>query len=72
MGVWAVAYAALVAVGPQGLIPNPVWPVISQHVLQTRAWLGDDIDLLNEDGTFDRTDRRFLHDSTSRPTFNTA
>lgn len=53
--VWAVAYAALVAVGPQGLIPNPVWPVISQHVLQTRAWLGDDIDLWNENGTFDRT-----------------
>jgi len=41
--LWSAFYLVLAVVGPNGLVPVPVWPVVSQHVLQTRAWLGDDI-----------------------------
>ncbi len=51
---WAVVYSVLAAVGPNGLVPNPVWPVISQHIMQARAWLGDDIEILDDEGFFDR------------------
>ncbi len=51
---WAVFYSALAAIGPNGLVPTPVWPVISQHIIQARAWLGDDIEILNDEGFVDR------------------
>ena len=51
--LWAVVYSCLAAVGPNGLLPHPVWPVISQHIIQARAWLGDDIELLNDEGFFE-------------------
>lgn len=41
--LWSAFYLALAVIGPNGLVPVPVWPVVSQHILQTRAWLGDDI-----------------------------
>ena len=30
-------------IGPNGLVPELVWPDNNQHLLQTRAWLGEDI-----------------------------
>ncbi len=43
--LWAGIYLALAVVGPNGLVPVPVWPVVSQHLLQARSWLGLDIHL---------------------------
>lgn len=51
---WSLFYLFLVTLGPNGLLPVPVWPAISQHVVQARAWLGDDIEVWNDNGTFDR------------------
>lgn len=41
--LWGGIYLVLAVIGPNGLVPVPVWPVISQHVLQARSWLGFDI-----------------------------
>jgi hypothetical protein len=41
--LWSALYLVLAVVGPNGLMPVPVWPVVSQHILQVRAWLGEDI-----------------------------
>lgn len=40
---WGGIYLVLAVIGPNGLVPVPVWPVVSQHVLQARSWLGFDI-----------------------------
>ncbi len=48
--MWAGLYALLAVLGPNGLVPEPVWPVVSQHVLQARAWLGRDIDVVDDNG----------------------
>jgi len=42
--IWLLAtgfYLLLAIAGPNG--PRPFWPVISQHLLQARAWAGSDI-----------------------------
>jgi hypothetical protein len=44
-------YLGLTMMGPNGLRTGLVWPVVSQHVLQARAWLGDDIEIPGPDGT---------------------
>ncbi|RLE17137.1 MAG: hypothetical protein DRJ50_14425, partial [Actinobacteria bacterium] len=38
-------YTLLALIGPNGLLPSFVWPDNNQHLLQVRAWLGEDIDL---------------------------
>jgi len=51
--VWAIfagLYVALAALGPNGVVPVPVWPQVNQHLLQVRAWIGDDIELVGADG----------------------
>jgi hypothetical protein len=52
--LWSLLYLVFAVAGPNGLVPAPVWPVISQHVLQARAWLGSDIGAPNPDGGPDR------------------
>jgi len=39
--LWTGIYLLLALAGPNG--PRPFWPVISQHLLQVRAWVGSDI-----------------------------
>ena len=51
--LWSGLYMLLVTLGPNGLVPTPVWPDISQHLLQTRAWLGHDIAIAGEEGDED-------------------
>jgi hypothetical protein len=41
--LWTGLYVALAASGPNGLVRAPLWPDVSQHLLQARAWLGADI-----------------------------
>ncbi len=48
--IFAGLYVALAALGPNGVVPVPVWPRINQHLLQVRAWVGDDIELVGADG----------------------
>ncbi len=48
--LWSAVYMAIAVVGPNGLIPVPSWPVISQHLIQARAWLGMDIVVFDEAG----------------------
>lgn len=43
--LWAVIYLILAVLGPNGLVPVPTWPVVSQHLVQARAWLGLDISI---------------------------
>ena len=52
--LWSLLSLVLAVAGPNGLVPAPVWPVISQHVLQARAWLGSDISAPDPDGGPDR------------------
>jgi len=47
--LWSGLYMILVTLGPAGLVPTPVWPDLSQHLLQARAWLGQDIRIDAED-----------------------
>ena len=41
--LWAALYLPLATLGPNGLVPVPVWPHVSQHLLQARARIGSDI-----------------------------
>ena len=46
LAIWlgfALLYLGLAAVGPNGLLSNGSWPQVNQHVLQARAWRGEDI-----------------------------
>jgi len=48
--LWSALYTALAVAGPNGLLGRPVWPVASQHLFQARAWLGVDIEVVDEVG----------------------
>ncbi len=48
--LWSALSMVLVTLGPNGLVPVPVWPDVSQHLLQARAWLGQDITIEGDDG----------------------
>ncbi len=48
--LWTMIYLILAVVGPNGLVPVPIWPVVSQHLLQGRAWLGLDIRIPDDYG----------------------
>ena len=48
--LFAGLYVALAALGPNGVVPVPVWPRVNQHQLQVRAWLGEDIEVVGADG----------------------
>lgn len=52
--LWAVIYIVLAIVGPNGLTPVPTWPVVSQYLLQARAWLGVDITIPGDNGEPER------------------
>jgi hypothetical protein len=46
LAIWfgfALLYTTLAAIGPNGLLETGVWPFINQHLLQVRAWIGEDI-----------------------------
>lgn len=46
LAVWlgfGLLYLVLAAVGPNGLSATWAWPQVNQHLLQVRAWLGEDI-----------------------------
>ncbi len=43
--LFAGFYTLLALIGPNGLLPSFVWPDNNQHLLQVRAWLGEDIDV---------------------------
>jgi hypothetical protein len=49
--VWfgfALLYTTLAAIGPNGLLETGVWPFVNQHLLQVRAWIGEDISYVDE------------------------
>lgn len=48
--LWGGIYLILAVIGPNGLVPVPTWPVVSQHLLQARAWLGLDITIPGDKG----------------------
>lgn len=55
--VWAIfagLYVALAALGPNGVVPVPVWPRVNQHQLQVRAWIGEDIEVTSPDGAVEK------------------
>ncbi len=45
----AALYAVIAALGPYGVVPVPVWPEVAQQLLQARAWLGEDIFVVDDD-----------------------
>jgi hypothetical protein len=48
LAIWlgfALLYLGFAAVGPNGLTATGTWPQVNQHVLQARAWRGEDIDV---------------------------
>jgi hypothetical protein len=51
---FALLYLLLAVVGPSGLLRTGVWPFVNQHLLQVRAWVGDDIVAPGEAGEVDR------------------
>lgn len=51
---FGLLYLALAALGPNGLKETGVWPQTNQHLLQVRAWLGEDIDLPESAGSVGR------------------
>jgi len=51
---FAFLYLALAALGPDGLLGRGLWPQVNQHLLQVRAWCGDDIVAPTEDGHEER------------------
>lgn len=53
LSVWlgfALCYLVLAALGHGGLRQTGSWPQVNQHLLQVRAWRGDDIVLTAENG----------------------
>lgn len=53
VAVWlgfALLYTVLAVLGHGGLRPTGSWPQVNQHLLQVRAWRGDDIVLIAPDG----------------------
>jgi hypothetical protein len=53
---FAFLYTLLAAFGPNGLLENGVWPFVNQHLLQVRAWRGEDIVVAD----FERGDERIV------------
>ena len=54
LAVWlgfALLYTVLAALGHGGLRQTGSWPRVNQHLLQVRAWRGDDIVLAAPDGS---------------------
>jgi hypothetical protein len=54
LAIWlgfGLLYLGLAVIGPMGLTETGVWPMNNQHLLQVRAWRGENIDLPAEDGT---------------------
>lgn len=47
---WTLVYLGLALIGPGGLKSTMVWPTVSQHLVQARAWLGEDIHVPTTDG----------------------
>jgi len=47
--LWSGLYLLLAVAGPNG--PRPYWPLISQHLLQAKAWAGADIEIEGPDGS---------------------
>ncbi len=46
LAIWlgfSMLYLGLAALGPKGLRSTGVWPFVNQHLLQVRAWRGEDI-----------------------------
>lgn len=43
VAIFGLLYAILAALGPYGIVPVPVWPEVTQQLLQARAWLGEDL-----------------------------
>jgi hypothetical protein len=57
LAVWlgfALLYTVLAALGHGGLRQTGSWPLVNQHLLQVRAWRGDDIVLAAPDGSPER------------------
>jgi hypothetical protein len=52
---FALLYTLLAALGPSGLLQDGVWPFVNQHLLQVRAWRGEDIVIEEESGEGART-----------------
>jgi hypothetical protein len=57
LAVWigfTFLYLLLTALGPEGLLSTGIWPRVNQHLLQVRAWRGEDILVPDESGTVGR------------------
>lgn len=57
LAIWlgfALLYTVLAALGHDGLRRTGSWPMVNQHLLQVRAWRGDDIVLPAPDGSAGR------------------
>jgi hypothetical protein len=55
--VWlgfSLLYTLLAALGHGGLLKTGSWPQVNQHLLQVRAWRGEDIVLTGPDGSPER------------------
>jgi len=48
---FSLLYLGLAVVGPKGLTETGMWPLVKQHLLQVRAWRGEDIELPGEEGS---------------------
>jgi hypothetical protein len=58
VAIWlgfSLLYLALAALGPNGLRETGTWPQTNQHLLQVRAWRGEDIRLPGAEGSGGRT-----------------
>jgi hypothetical protein len=58
LAIWlcfGLLYLVLAAVGPNGLSSTWAWPQVNQHLLQVRAWLGDDIAVPESNGNTPHT-----------------
>lgn len=53
--IFAALYTVLAAVGPNGPRSAMVWPQVNQHLLLTRAWIGEDIELPETESQAART-----------------
>jgi hypothetical protein len=57
LAIWlgfSLLYVALASVGPGGLLSTGSWPQVNQHLLQVRAWRGDDIEITGPSGKAER------------------
>ncbi len=54
VAIWlgfGLSYLVLAALGPNGLRQAGVWPQTNQHLLQVRAWRGEDVELPDDGGS---------------------